>query len=108
MRVIGSIIVPLAFSQKDEVRNVTARIVHGIGFIFGALFIRVNRSTLSFDTPRGFQMSPGTPWVPFESHAQYTSIDRAVHQLPARTRQAYGTKIEVRSRFLDTLAGTSF
>lgn len=68
--------IPIVFSRMDRIRNVTAQVVYGLhyGFIIRAQFFHINRSTLSFDSPRGFQPSSRASWISFEMHAPRTSF----------------------------------
>ena len=69
MRIEGSTSVPVLFKGDSVVRDVPLKVVDGLpyAFILGKQFLQDNRSALDFGVGRGFQPTPGAPWVPFSS-----------------------------------------
>lgn len=67
MRILGSVPVPVLFTNDSQVRTVVVRVVEALpyDFILGADYFRRNRSVFNFDPARGFQPIPASPWVPF-------------------------------------------
>ena len=71
MQILGSTVLPIVFPPEDRVRNILVRVVEDRpnGFISGASFFRANGSVISLEKGKGFQPSPGAPWVPFQSRS---------------------------------------
>ena len=71
MEIIGSTMLPIALPLEDKARDISVRIVRDFpyDFILGASLFRSNNSVISLGEGKGFQPSPGAPWVPFRARS---------------------------------------
>ena len=71
MQIVGWTVLKIVFPREDCVRNILVRVVPDLPyrFILGASFFRANRSVISIEKGKGFQPSPGAPWLPFQSRS---------------------------------------
>ena len=66
MEMVGTTVLPVVLPPEDRARNIAVRVVRLLpyAFILGASFFRTNSSVISLGEGKGFQVSPGSPWVP--------------------------------------------
>ena len=76
---------PVPLESDSRVRNVVVRVVEDLpyGFIFGADYVRRNRSTLELAPDKGFRPVFSAPWVSFYTAA----LDTSPHPNPLRTER---------------------
>ena len=74
MEIIGSTVLPVVLPPEDKARDIAVRVVKGLpyAFILGASYFRANNSVISLGEGKGFQPSPGAPWVPFQPRSAAT------------------------------------
>ena len=67
MEIVATTVLPVVLPPEDRARDIAVRVVRGLpyAFILGASFFRTNSSVISLGEGKGFQASPGSPWVPF-------------------------------------------
>ena len=74
MKIVGSTVLPLVLPPDDKPRNISVRIVRDLpyAFILGASFFKLHSSVISLGEGKGFQPSPGAPWVTFQPRSATT------------------------------------